>query len=115
MPLHLEITPGQQHESTMAETLLNHAQGDFFMGDKGYDSDKIRQKVSDMQMQCVIPSNASRAIQIPFDKDLYKERHLVEIFFNRIKHFRRVATRYEKTARNFLAVLHVACIKLWLF
>ena len=114
LPLHVELTPGQQHEASVADGLLAHVQGQACIADTAYDSGAIRQKLADKHIQAVIPCNPSRSSKIPYDKDLYKERHLVEVFFNRIKHFRRVATRYEKTARNFLAVLHLACIKLWL-
>jgi len=66
-------------------------------------------------MQAVIRPHPSRNAPADYDKHDYKERHLVEIFFNRIKHFRRIATRYEKTARNFLAMVYLGCIKEWLF
>ncbi len=65
-------------------------------------------------MIAVIPSNGSRAIAIPHDKDLYKDRHLVECFINKIKHFRRIATRYEKTAKSFLAILSLCCAMIWI-
>lgn len=62
----------------------------------------------------VIPNNPSRAIKHPLDRDLYKERHLVECCFARLKQFRRVATRYEKTAQTFLAIVTLAATILWL-
>jgi putative transposase len=67
-----------------------------------------------IEARAVIPSNPSRALKLPLDKHIYKERHLVECCFNKLKHFRRIATRYEKTARNFLAIITVAAIALWL-
>lgn len=72
---------------------------------------KLRQFRGDA---AVIPCHPSRACKIPLDKALYKERHLVECCINKLKHFRRIATRYEKTARNFLAIIFVAAIALWL-
>ena len=62
----------------------------------------------------VIPSNKSRPRPIPHDRHLYKERHVVECFFAKLKQSRRIATRYEKTARNFLAMIHLACATVWL-
>ncbi len=61
-----------------------------------------------------MPSNRSRARAIPHDRDLSKERHLVAFFINKIKRYRRIATRYEKTACNFLAMIHLACAMVWL-
>jgi transposase len=62
----------------------------------------------------VIPTNPSRSAKIPFDRHIYKERHLVECCFSKFKHFRRIATRYEKTARNYRAMVTVAAILIWL-
>ena len=62
----------------------------------------------------VIPSNRSRAQAIAHDSELYKERHLVECFINKIKHFRRIATRYDKTAQTFMAMICIACMMVWL-
>jgi transposase len=62
----------------------------------------------------VIPSNPSRAAAIPHDRDLYRGRHLVECFIGKIKPFRRIAARYEETARTFLAMIHIACAMVWL-
>ena len=75
------------------------------LADKAYDSDKFREEIESCGGEAVIPPNRSRSIAIPYDKDIYKERHLVECFINKIKHFRRIATRYEKTALSFFAML----------
>ncbi|MDB5369116.1 MAG: transposase, family, partial [Roseomonas sp.] len=61
----------------------------------------------------VIPPRRNRHAARAYDRELYKQRHKIEFFFNRIKHYRRVASRYEKTARNYLAMIHIACIRLW--
>ena len=114
-PLHIILTPGQRHEASVAEELIDQAQGKNFLADTAYDGERIRKKIETKQMEAVIRPHPSRNSPAEYDKHLYKERHLVEIFFNRIKHFRRVATRYEKTSRNFLAFVHIACIKEWLF
>jgi putative transposase len=115
MPVHIVLTEGQRHEAKVAPALLEHAQGAAFLGDAAYDSDEFRLKLAAKNIEAVIPPCGPRKVAHPYDRDLYKERHLVEIFFNRIKQFRRVATRYEKLARNYLSVVMVACIKMWLF
>ncbi len=84
------------------------------MADTAYDADHVRQDIADKHALAVIPNNPSRAIKHPFDKHLYAQRHLVECCFSRLKQFRRVATRYEKTARNFLAVIAIAATILWI-
>ena len=84
------------------------------MGDTAYDSDDLRQDIHEKGAIAVIPNNPSRALKHPLDKHLYAQRHLVECCFSRLKQFRRVATRYEKTARNYLAVVTIAAIVLWL-
>jgi transposase len=84
------------------------------MADTAYDSDPIRQAITDKGALAVIPNNPSRAKKHPLDKQLYAQRHLVECCFSRLKQFRRVATRFEKTARNYLAVVTLAAIILWL-
>lgn len=114
-PLHVELTPGQRHEDCVAEELIGHAQGKYFLADTAYDGERIRQAVKARGMEAVIPPHPSRSSAPDYDRQLYKERHLVEVFFNRVKHFRRLATRYEKTARNYLAIVHIACILEWLF
>jgi transposase len=114
LPLHIELTPGQQHEATMAPALLEHAQGRACIADVGYDAGHIRRAIRDRGMKDVIPSNPTRAKICRYDKKLYRHRYLVEVFFHSLKAFRRIATRYEKTARNYLAIIHLACALQWL-
>jgi transposase len=113
-PLHVEVTPGQQHDVTMAETLLDHVRGKAFIADTGYDSNKVIGAVVAKGLEPVIPSNPSRRAPLPLNKALYNLRYRVECFFHSLKRFRRAATRYEKTARNYLAFLHAACAMIWL-
>lgn len=80
------------------------------LADTAYDADHFRQAITDIGARAVIPNNLSRATKMDVDFSLYRERHLVECSFCKFKHFRRVATRYEKTARNFLAMITVAAI-----
>ena len=79
-----------------------------------YDTNAFRDELENREIAAVIPSKANRVTPIPHDRDIYKERHLVECFFCKIKDFRRIATRYEKTARNFLAMAHFIASIIWL-
>ena len=99
----------------MAEVLLEHAQGRALLADKGYDADRIIMAVLERGMQPVIGSNPSRTTHYyEMDGELYLERYQIECFLHRLKRFRAVATRYEKTAQNYLAIVHLACTLLWL-
>jgi transposase len=84
------------------------------LGDKGFDSDRFRASIAQVGAEAVIPSNRSRSKAIPYDKHVYGDRNLVERFFNKIKHFRRIATRYEKTALSFTAMLFLVGAVIWL-
>jgi transposase len=110
MPVEFKLTPGQVADITQAESLLAGYDFDAAMGDKGYDSQKLVAYLERRGVEAVIPPRSNLKNQREFDRHLYQERNLVERFINRIKQFRRVATRYEKTARNFLAFVHVAAI-----
>jgi transposase len=84
------------------------------MADTAYDSDRLRSAIAEKGAVAVIPNNPSRTRKYPLDKHLYAQRHLIECCFSKLKQFRRVATRYEKTARNYRAVVTLAAIVLWL-
>ena len=85
------------------------------MADAAYDSDRLRQAIADKGAIAVIPNNpVPRAQKYPLDKHLYAQRHLIECCFSKLKQFRRVATRFEKTARNYLAVVTIAATVLWI-
>ena len=77
------------------------------LGDKGYDSDDLLKFVASLKAEAVIPAKRSRKVQRPLNRELYKDRNKVERFFGRVKHYRRISTRYEKTARNYMAMLHL--------
>jgi transposase len=98
----------------MADELLAHARGKALIGDTGYDSNRFRQAVRDRKMRVVIGSKPERPRKLPIPRALYGKRYLVEVFFHHLKRFRAIATRFEKTARNFLALTQVACAWLWL-
>jgi transposase len=113
-PVRFVLTAGQRGDAPQAEALLKDLPADVILADAAYDSDRLRKLVSDKGAKAVIPNNPSRASKYDLDKALYKERHLVECCFAKLKQFRRVATRYEKTARNYAAVVTLAAIVLWL-
>jgi transposase len=99
---------------TKAGDLMMHAVGTACIADSGYDADHFRETILFLGMKPVIPSNPTRSIIRRPNKKLYAVRYLVECFFHELKRFRRLATRYEKTARNYLALIHLACTRLWL-
>jgi len=108
------LTAGQRHDITQAKPLIDGLPAEWVLGDTAFDADHFRADIKAINAQAVIPSSPSRSLKLRLDEDIYKERHLVECCFNKLKHFRRIATRYEKTARNFLAIITVAAIALWL-
>ena len=99
---------------SVADELLEHARGKALVADAGYDSNRFRQAVRDRRMKAVIGSKPERPRKLPKVRKLYEKRYLVEIFFHNLKRFRAVATRYEKTARNYLALVQLACARIWL-
>ena len=113
-PLVLSLTGGNVHDIKQAEILTAQVHPAALLADKGYDSDSFVASLEARQIKVVIPPKANRKVQRDCDFALYCERNLVERFFNIIKHFRGIATRYEKTARNFLAGLHLVCALVWL-
>lgn len=96
------ITPGQVHESQVANDVWANEHCNFFLADKAYDIDSFRQVLTDYGTTAVIPSKRNRLNPTVHDHHIYKERNIVERFFQKIKRFRRIATRYDKTARMYL-------------
>ena len=113
-PVRFSVTAGQRGDAPQAIPLIENLPARAVMADTAYDSDKLRQVIADKGAVAVIPNNPSRALKHPLAKDLYAQRHLVECCFSKLKQFRRVATRFEKTARNYLAVVTIAAIALWI-
>lgn len=114
LPLTFEITEGQRHDIQPAEGLLRRAASRCLLADKAYDSDDLRDALTAQGCSTVIASKASRAQRLPYDKELYKARSEIECTFNLLKQARRFATRYEKTLRNYAAVVALGCALLWL-
>ena len=110
----ISLTGGQAHDITQAEILAAQVEPKALLADKGYDADSFIESLRVRAIAAVIPPKSNRKIKRDCDFALYRERNLVERFFNIIKHFRAIATRYEKTARNFLAGLHLVCALAWL-
>ena len=113
-PLRLTLTGGQVHDITQAEALLASIEPGALLADKGYDADHFANSLTVRAIKVVIPPKSNRKVKRDCDFALYCERNLVERFFCIIKHFRAIATRYEKTAQNFLAGLHLVCALVWL-
>lgn len=113
-PVRFLLTAGQAGDAPQAAPLVDGLEAEVVMPDTAYDSDAFRRVIAAKGAQAVIPNNPSRAKKYPLDAHLYEQRHLVECCFSKLKQFRRVATRYEKTARNYLAVIALAATILWL-
>ena len=106
-PVNLMLTPGQDHDLACAKPLLENADPGALIGDKAYDADLLIDTLKERAITPVIPPKANRKVPRECDFMLYRERNLVERFFNKIKHFRAIATRYDKLARNFLAAVQL--------
>ena len=112
-PLGFFLTPGQAHDLQGADALYMKA--DTLLADKAFDADqRVIEPLHKAGKTCVIPPKSNRKTPRPFDKEMYKARHLIENFYARLKQFRAIATRYDKTARNFLAAIHLAATIVWL-
>lgn len=113
-PLKVKLTEGQVHDIKPAPELLKDFKNTTILADKGYDSDALVAQMETQGCQAVIPPRAGRKNPRKHDKDVYKHRYLVEVMFQKIKRYRRVATRYEKLGLTFLGMVQLACILTWL-
>ncbi len=109
-PVTIILTPGQDHDVTQGPALIAGTEAEKVIADKGYDSDAFIAEIVARDAEAVIPPRKNRTEDRPYNKEEYKKRNVIERFMNVIKQCRRVATRYEKTARNFLGVVHLASI-----
>jgi transposase len=115
LPVRLALTAGEAHDNRLAGKLLSRLKsGAMRLADRGYDADWIRALVSGHGGWANIPPRRNRNDALCFSPYLYRARNLVERFFNKIKQCRRVATRYDKLAANYLAFIQLASIRLWL-
>ena len=112
-PLRFIVTGGQRHDSTQARALLTGFTAGYVIADKGYDSQALIAYIEGQGTTPVIPPRASRTQPRSYDRELYKHRNWIERTFNRLKHWRRIATRYDRKTTHFLAFLYLAALPLW--
>lgn len=113
-PLRLLLTAGQTSDATQAIALLEGFDFEAVLADRGYDTDAILDFIANHNAQAIIPAKKNRTVQRETDWHTYKERHLVECFINKIKHFRRIFSRFEKYASRYMAFLSFASALIWL-
>jgi transposase len=115
LPILLKITEGQAHDGRSARDMLSSlTQGDILLGDRAYDSDGLRQSAAEQGAWANIKPMPNRVNVPAFSAFLYRYRNLVERFFSKLKHFRAVATRFEKHAANYLALVKLAAARIWM-
>jgi len=108
------LTEGQAHDITQAEALLQGIDAQAVVADKAFDSDALRQNIARRGAKVVIPPRSNRNAPASYDRHQYKHRNLIERHFCRIKHFRRIATRYEKLAQRFASFIALVAAFVWL-
>lgn len=113
-PLRFILTPGQTGDVLSAPALLDGFTAEAVLADKAYDSNAFRQIVAGTGAEAVIPSNRTRKVLIPHDPTIYKLRNRIERCFNKLKHFRRFATRYDRKALHFLSFIQLAAAMIWM-
>jgi transposase len=114
-PVGFCLTGGQEHDLVGADELLPEMQAETLIADKAYDADeRVIEPLTEAGKTVVIPPKANRKAQRSFDRELFKSRHLIENFFAKLKLYRAIATRYDKTKRNFLAAIHLVAAVIWL-
>ena len=113
-PLRFILTAGQTHDVTTAPDLLADLDAGGVIADRAYDSNELRRLIAEAGAEAVIPSTRSRKVEIPHDRLAYKLRNRIERFFNKLKHFRHIATRYDRRAIHFLACIQLASAMIWM-
>ncbi|MEY2700350.1 MAG: hypothetical protein RIQ52_1105 [Pseudomonadota bacterium] len=113
MPVRIIVTQGTTADCSQAEKLIEGLDAEYLLADRGYDSDAIIAQAARQGMEPVIPPRKNRKKQRPYDKDLYRLRHLVENAFLHLKRWRGIATRYAKNTASFVAAVQIRCIALW--
>jgi transposase len=114
-PVGFHLTGGEVHDLVGADELLPDMRANVLLADKAFDADeRVIKPLLAAGKKVVIPSKANRKAPRKLDRHLYAERHLIENFFAKLKQFRAIATRYDKTARNFLAAVHLVASVIWL-
>ena len=113
-PLRFILTAGQRHDSPQAAALIEGFEPQALIADKGYDADELIEAIAAKSIEAVIPPKKNRLKQREYDRHLYRERHLIECFINKIKHYRRVFSRFEKLSKNYLGFLSFVSALIWL-
>ena len=113
-PVRLIGSPGQRNDIAFAHDLIDGFAAHATIADKGYDADHLCERIAQTGGEIVIPPKRNRSLKRPYDTELYKERNIIERFFNKLKQFRRVATRYDKLLANFMGFVKLAAIAIWL-
>lgn len=113
-PLKFILTPGQRHDITQADSLVQDLENTMLLADKGYDSNALVEQLERQKCVAIIPPKKNRKHKRDYDEHVYKERHLIECFFGKIKHFRRVFSRFDKTATSFMSFLQFVGALIWL-
>jgi transposase len=108
------LTGGQVHDIVTAPAMIEGVEGDALIAGKAYDSNEFRKQIAQAGMRAVIPSNRTRKTIIPHDRELYKARNRIERCFNKLKHFRRFATRFDRLDAYFLAFIQLAAAMIWM-
>lgn len=113
-PLKVIITAGQRNDITQADALIKDVVNSHVIADRGYDSKDLRAKLIAQDCKPVIPSKSNSKSPHEYDEHIYKERHVIECFFSKVKYFRRIFSRFDKSARNFVAFLSFVGACIWL-
>ena len=108
------LTGGERNDITQAEGLIENFAAEYVIADKGYDSEAFVLKLKEQNAEAVIPSRSNHKVQREIDRHLYKERHLIENQIGKLKQFRRVFSRFDKLAKNYLSFIHFASTVVWL-
>ena len=115
LPITLKLTAGQAHDGRSADDMLSTVgPGQTLLADAAYDSDRLRDHLSQVGAKAVIKPIQRRSAPPPLDKNAYRRRNRIERFFSKLKHYRAIATRYEKHDANFLALIKLAATRIWL-
>lgn len=113
-PLRIILSRGEEAEINYAKALVNNEHCDYLLGDRGYDADSFRSDLKNKNIIPVIPGRSNRLEEVIYDEYIYRERNMIERFFNRMKNFRRLATRYDKRACMYQAFITLFCVFKWL-
>jgi transposase len=113
-PVRFLLAPGNSHDILAVPALLEGHRPRAVLADRAYDANSLRQHLAQIGAEAVIPSTRSRKAPIPHDTVIYKLRNRIERCFNKLKHFRRFATRYDRLAAHYLAFVHIAASMIWM-